>query len=97
MALRLLALMGPVVLLAASSAGAGAEAPSHPGRIARQLWAVTDLVEANHPEPPSRTAMLHSAIAALFKAAKSEAPSDLDRRLAPLAPPEDRAALLGDV
>jgi C-terminal peptidase prc len=66
---------------AAAKGGGGArEAPAAPVAFAHRLWEVMDLVREKHPEPPARGDMILAAAKALFQAAKSEPPDDLERR-----------------
>jgi carboxyl-terminal processing protease len=65
--------------------------------LAHQLWAILDLVQANHPEPPSRQDMILAGAKSLFKAAKTAPSADLDHRIARLTTRDQFTAFLQEV
>jgi carboxyl-terminal processing protease len=78
------------------AAGAKEVAPEV-SQLARRLWDIMGLVQAHHPEPPSRQAMILAAARALLKAAKAEPADDLERRAARATTREQLATLLREV
>jgi carboxyl-terminal processing protease len=65
--------------------------------LARQAWAVTDLVLANHLAPPARTDMLLAGVRALLSQSGVKPPADLRDRLANVANAEQLAAVLENI
>jgi carboxyl-terminal processing protease len=91
-------LLGPLPLLLAIAAlaadpteGTKAE-PS--AVLARRVWAVTEVVLDRHLEPPARQEMLLGGLRALYQAAKTNPPADLQRRASDITRPEQLTALL---
>jgi carboxyl-terminal processing protease len=82
---------------AAREGGATPKARPAPAAFAHRLWAIVDLVQANHPAPPSRQEMMAAAVKALLKAGQQPLPEDLDRRVAQLATRELFAGFLKEV
>jgi C-terminal peptidase prc len=89
----------PAQVRAAPAAAKERDAPPAPAPapFGDRLWAVMDLVREKHPEPPSRQAMLAAAAKALFAAAKTAAPDDLQDRVGRVKTREQCAALLKEV
>src|SRR5262245_15344126 len=89
-----------VCVLALSLAAAGSAPAVHAAdnpsegatKVARQLWAVTDLVLEKHIAPPSRQEMLLAALRSMTVNQKVSA--DLGRRVSDLTTPEKLAPLV---
>jgi C-terminal peptidase prc len=76
--------------------GATKETPRKPTPFAQRLWAIMDLVQQKHPEPPPRGDMILGAAQALYKATKQSPPDDLKDRVARLHSSEQLGAFLQD-
>ncbi|HEY1378344.1 MAG TPA: sigma-70 family RNA polymerase sigma factor [Gemmataceae bacterium] len=79
----------------AKPADATADAPA--GEVAGRVWAVLDVVEQNHPNPPPRAELILAGLQGLLRAADAPAPDDLARRAAVVTSAEQLRALLRDV
>jgi C-terminal peptidase prc len=73
------------------------EAPPAPALLAQRLWAMMDLVQEKHPDPPPRAAMIAAAAEAVLKAARITVPDDLARRAARVTTREQFATFLQQV
>jgi C-terminal peptidase prc len=68
-----------------------------PDALARQGWAITEIVLDKHVEPCSRQEMLLGGVRRLLRTAEQPPPADLVRRVSAVTTPEQFAGLLRDV
>jgi carboxyl-terminal processing protease len=68
-----------------------------PEQLAKDLWAMTDLVLDRHVDPPARQEMLRDAVKALLASANEPAPYGLSRRVSAVSTPEQFTSLLKEL
>jgi C-terminal peptidase prc len=98
---------GVLIWLVAGPISRGANAPTpaqqHPpssqkvdrrAQFARRVFTLTDLVLAQHIDPPARQQMIAEGLKAVFRAAKRVPPADLGARASEVRSSEDLIALL---
>jgi carboxyl-terminal processing protease len=88
-----------VMLLVLATRGAARAEDRAPAAVpfAHQVWAIIDVVQANHAEPPSRHDMILIGTLSLIKAAKTKLPDGLNRRVAQLTTRDEFTAFLEGV
>jgi C-terminal peptidase prc len=93
---------GMVVLLTAACVYADTPAPKQANpatptaTLARQAWAITDLVLEQDIDPPARQQMLLLGLKALLRSASKPVPSNLPARLSAVTTAEQFAAVLSE-
>jgi hypothetical protein len=80
--------------LVAATGLAAESAPDAPARLARRLWAVTDVILARHVDPPARQEMLLAALKGVHAKTKVATPAGLSRLVSEVTSDEQFAALL---
>jgi C-terminal peptidase prc len=68
-----------------------------PDDLARRAWAILDIIEKNHPQPPPRQEAILHGVQAMLKAANAAPPEDLARRVAQIGSEEQFRALLEEL
>lgn len=88
-----------IVMAMSSSAPRADESPSATDTvaIAKRVWAITEVVLAQHVEPPSRQEMLLAGMRGLDKAGRASPTPDLSRRVSEVVTEEQWAKLVRDM
>jgi carboxyl-terminal processing protease len=85
------------VLPQAETAGARQEPKADADAFARRAWTIMDLLVTRHLEPCPRAELIKAGVQGVFKAAKEDAPADLERRAAAVQTQQQFATLLREV